>query len=253
MEGPLSRRQLQQRNRLATAHLGLVPPIASRYAVNSPEPFEDLLQVGMLGLLRAAERYSTLNPVPFESYARPHIRGAILHHLRDRAWLVRLPRRQAERHHQLRHGCSSSGASQESRQLEPLLRWTALARPLSLESMGHAALDQTVDAEGTSMLVADGTDAWSYRPNALSDQWQDCTLAQMLNLLDPAQQRVLRCVVLQGWSYRRTAAALGTSAATVQRRLHAGLALLRSRLAEPLLSAQPSRQRHRAPSAAAGC
>lgn len=79
MDRPLSRRKLQQRNRLATAHLALVPPIAARYAVNSPEPFDDLLQVGMLGLLRAAERYSSQNPVPFESYARPHIRGAILH------------------------------------------------------------------------------------------------------------------------------------------------------------------------------
>jgi len=163
---------------------------------------------------------------------------------------VRLPRRQAERHHQLRHQCSGPGAALGSYQLEPLLRWTALARPLSLESMGCAAVDQTVDAEGASSLAAE---PWAYRPCALSDGWEDCSLAQMLNLIDPAQQRVLRYVVLQGWSYRRTAAALGTSAATVQRRLHKGLALLRSRLGQPVVSALPNRNRHHAPSAGAGC
>ena len=90
-------RRLLQRNRQVEANRDLVGPIAAHYAAHSAEAREDLEQVGLLGLIRAAELYSSDQGTPFEAFAKPHIRGAILHYLRDQAPAVRLPRRQAER------------------------------------------------------------------------------------------------------------------------------------------------------------
>ena len=87
---------VEQRNRLVEAHQDLVRPIAFHYGRCCRESVDDLLQVGLIGLIRAAERFDTQQGTPFEAFARPHIRGAILHHLRDVAPSVRLPRRQAE-------------------------------------------------------------------------------------------------------------------------------------------------------------
>lgn len=245
-----SPRQRRRRDQLAVSHRDLVPPIAGRYAHCSPEPFEDLLQVGLLGLLRAAETYTETSTVPFASYARPHIRGAILHHLRDRAWLVRLPRRQAELQQRLSQACSASSLQLANAEQERLQRWAALVRPLSLETI---ALQSAIHGgelveSGASFDSPEDQVAAGYCPDALDTSWQHHSLEELMGLVDLRQQQVLRCVVLQGWSYRRTAAALSVSAATVQRVVHAALTQLRLKLSQQRLS---SRQQRPDPSVAA--
>ena len=53
--------------------------------------------MGCLGLIKASTRYDPERGATFPSYAKPHIRGAILHFLRDSVGLVRLPRGIEER------------------------------------------------------------------------------------------------------------------------------------------------------------
>ena len=68
-------RTLQQRNARIEQYQQLVRPIALHYHLRCAEPLEDLVQVGLLGLLRAAELYSRQRQTPFDAFARPHIRG----------------------------------------------------------------------------------------------------------------------------------------------------------------------------------
>jgi RNA polymerase sigma-B factor len=76
-------------------HLPLVRSIAARYA--GAEPLEDLVQVGAIGLIKAADRFDAGRGAHFGAYAAPFIAGEIRHHLRDRCAPVRVPRRlQAE-------------------------------------------------------------------------------------------------------------------------------------------------------------
>jgi RNA polymerase sigma-B factor len=84
------------RRRLIERHLPLVRSVAQRYA-GGTEPLEDLVQVGSIGLIKAADRYDAGRGVAFGAYAAPFIAGEIRHHLRDRCSPVRVPRRlQAE-------------------------------------------------------------------------------------------------------------------------------------------------------------
>lgn len=75
-------RVLARRDSLVEQHLDLVDSIARAVAASLPRTFEldDLIQVGRLGLLRAATNYrpDEHNDTPFSAYARPVIRGAIL-------------------------------------------------------------------------------------------------------------------------------------------------------------------------------
>ena len=223
-----------RRDQLLLVHQPLVRPIALHYALLSPEPLEDLIQVGQIGLLRAAEGYDSTTDVPFERYAKPHIRGAILHHLRDRAWMVRLPRRQAE--HWQRRVLGEQAVPQAERfraNEDALQQWRSLNRAISFESLNLDWGDQTtqpsaMDADWAGPGIGD-----RYVPRNLMPGWQHCSVEQMLAMVPAQQSQVLRCVVLQGWSYRRTAESLKVSAATVQRQLHRGLDLLRARLSCP--------------------
>lgn len=90
------RRSLEARNRRVEQHLRLVEPLVRHYSLCTAEQADDLRQVALEGLIRAAERYNGRRAVPFAAFARPHIRGALLHYLRDFGHLIRIPRRVQE-------------------------------------------------------------------------------------------------------------------------------------------------------------
>src|SRR5918994_2514058 len=65
--------------------------IVGKYASSSDEPYEDLLQVGYVGMMKALNGYRLDSEAKFSSYAYAMIEGEIKHHLRDTA-LVKRPR-----------------------------------------------------------------------------------------------------------------------------------------------------------------
>jgi RNA polymerase sigma-B factor len=77
--------------RLLSMHAKLLNHVVGRYAANSEEPYEDLHQVGCVGLMKAVNGYKLDSEAKFSSYAYTMIEGELKHHLRDTA-LVKQPR-----------------------------------------------------------------------------------------------------------------------------------------------------------------
>jgi RNA polymerase sigma-B factor len=73
---------------LVTRYAGLVRSCVQPYR-NSPEPAEDLLQVGYVGLLKAINNFDPRNGESLGAYALPCISGEIKRHFRDRRWQIR--------------------------------------------------------------------------------------------------------------------------------------------------------------------
>jgi RNA polymerase sigma-B factor len=69
----------------------MVRQLARRFA-DRGEPLDDLIQVGMVGLLKAIDRFDLDRGVSFSTYAFPCVIGEIKRHFRDRVWAVRVPR-----------------------------------------------------------------------------------------------------------------------------------------------------------------
>ncbi len=187
--------QQTRRNARVESHMRLVEPLARRYARTSGQDRDDLQQVGLLGLLRAAERYEGQRDVPFSAFARPHIRGAILHYLRDRASIIRLPR--AVQNSAEDVGAGFNAASQQ-RRLLPLV-----------DDLVSQDADHCRDLE--------------QRENRLK-------LAEALQGLPSQERAALMEVILQGQSLRDVARHTGVSAMTIQRRVKRGLIRLRHQL-----------------------
>jgi RNA polymerase sigma-B factor len=102
-------RDRKLRNELIEAHQPLACYLARRYA-NRGEPFDDLLQVACLGILKAVERFDPDRNLEFSTFASATVTGELKRHFRDRTWSVRVPRRSQELH--LRLGSAINDLSQ---------------------------------------------------------------------------------------------------------------------------------------------
>src|SRR6476620_9378067 len=83
------------RDALVHLHLPLVEHCARRFR-NRGEPFEDLVQVGTIGLIKSIDRFDSDRGVEFSTYATPTIIGEIKRYFRDKGWAIRVPRRLQE-------------------------------------------------------------------------------------------------------------------------------------------------------------
>jgi RNA polymerase sigma-B factor len=83
------------RDALVHLHLPLVEHCARRFR-NRGEPFEDLVQVGTIGLIKSIDRFEPDRGVEFSTYATPTIIGEIKRYFRDKGWAIRVPRRLQE-------------------------------------------------------------------------------------------------------------------------------------------------------------
>src|SRR5580698_10518104 len=84
------------REALVRRFMPLARSLARRYD-RSSEPFEDLLQVASLGLLKALDRFDPEMGHPFASFAVPTILGEMRRHFGDAGWSVHFPRGSQER------------------------------------------------------------------------------------------------------------------------------------------------------------
>ncbi|MEV7617745.1 SigB/SigF/SigG family RNA polymerase sigma factor [Streptomyces sp. NPDC089799] len=90
------------RNTLIEMNVSLVHFAARRFRDRPGGPeYEDILQVGTIGLIKAIDRYDPDRNTQFTTLALPYITGEIKRHFRDTTWAVRVPRRLQEMRVQL--------------------------------------------------------------------------------------------------------------------------------------------------------
>ena len=222
------------RNQLVTLNLGLVRKEAHYWSNQCTESYEDLLQVGSIGLIQAIERFEIAKGNAFSSFAIPYIRGEMQHYLRDKGVMVRIPRRWLALQQQ------SVGISRDLREKynrQPTDSEVAAILEISTEQWQEVkmawanraplSLDTPVqnDEEGATCLGEMVPDN-QYRSFQLAQEDQ-IRLQQSLVQLEKRTHEILTFVFFYDLTQKEVAEHLGISVVTVSRRVKKGLELLK--------------------------
>ncbi|UFN43438.1 sigma-70 family RNA polymerase sigma factor [Nocardioides okcheonensis] len=165
-----TRRDATASEQLIHAHIDVARSMASRYR-NRGIDLDDLEQVALLGLTKAARRFDPDAGHDFMSFAVPTVRGELRKHFRDHGWTVRPPRRIQDL--QARIGRAQA-------ELEASLRRSP--RPTEIASHLEVSRDDVVEA-----LTADGC----FTPTSLDSAAGEgpATLGDLIGHVDPAMGR----------------------------------------------------------------
>jgi len=232
---------IKLRNQLVNLNIGLVRREAYHWKNQCQESFEDLMQVGSIGLINAIERFNVSKGNAFSSFAVPYIKGEIQHYLRDKSPTVRMPRAWLTTYNQ---GCKIIRNKRTETGREPSSQEVAIALgitvhewydiKLACQNRSPISLDTPIDqSEDSSASIGDMVTDQKYQSFQLAQE-DNLRLQQALDLLEDRTREVVEFVFLKEFTHREVADTLGISAVTVSRQLKKGLIALKKILATPI-------------------
>jgi RNA polymerase sigma-B factor len=234
------------RNQLVRLNAGLVRKIAHRISYQCAEPYEDLEQIGYLGLIRAIERFNPSQGCAFSSFAVPYIRGEILHFLRDRGNTVKVPRRwqdiQKEGQKIRTELTRTLGRHPSDKEIAEQLgisvaEWLEIRA--SVKNRAPLSLDATVSQQIDSPVTLGETlpDLTYQALQRLEEDRQQ--LQGALSQLEDKTRAAIEFVYFNDLSRKEVAERIGVSPMTVTRRIQRGLEQMLTSLQPPTLQIEP--------------
>ncbi|MFE9455061.1 RNA polymerase sigma factor SigF [Streptomyces sp. NPDC006739] len=220
------------RNTLIEMNMSLVRFAAGRFRSRGPEEMEDIVQVGMIGLIKAIDRFELTREVEFTSFAIPYIVGEIKRFFRDTSWAVHVPRRLQEARVQLARANeelrSRLGRTPTTRELSELMSLDeneVVEAQLASNGYTSASLDAAIStSEDGESAFADfiGTD-----DQALELVEDFHALAPMIAALDDRDRQIIHMRFVEELTQAQIGERLGVSQMHVSRLLTRCLSRLR--------------------------
>ncbi|MGW0876071.1 RNA polymerase sigma factor SigF [Streptomyces sp. NPDC002740] len=221
------------RNTLIEMNMSLVRFAAGRFRNRGgADGMEDIVQVGVIGLIKAIDRFEISREVEFTSFAIPYIVGEIKRFFRDTSWSVHVPRRLQEARVQLAKATeelqSRMGRTPTVNELAKLMDLTeeeVIEARIASNGYNSASLDATIgggpDGE-TALADFIGSD------DAAMELVEDFhTLAPLLTQLDERERLILHWRFVEELTQAQIGERLGCSQMHVSRLLSGTLKRLR--------------------------
>ena len=226
---------VQAREQLIERNMSLVRSLARRYG-HRGEPFDDLVQIGSIGLIKAIDRFDLERGVELTTYATPNILGEIKRHFRDRGWAVRVPRALQELHVRLsklveqltvqyaRSPTVAELAKAAGVGEEDVLEALESGRVYSLLSL--SSIGATEDGEEIDLLESLGDVEQGYEVSE-----NRVVLAPGFRVLDERERTILRLRFFEGQTQSQIARQVGISQMHVSRLIRRSLEKIRAEIA----------------------
>lgn len=209
----------EAREVLIEENLGLVHHIVKRFAGRGYE-MEDLFQIGVIGLMKAVDKFNTSFEVKFSTYAVPLISGEIKRFLRDDG-MVKVSRTLKENGMRVKYArerlCKEEGR-------EPSLEEVAREAALSVEEV-VMSMEATIQVESIYRSVYQNDGSEICLVDQLADDGKDeqetllnhMVVGQLLNGLPDKEKQLIRLRYYQDKTQTEVAKLMGISQVQVSR------------------------------------
>ena len=237
--GTSEERRLELVDELIETNVVVARSMAARYR-NRGIDVDDLEQVALVGLIKAARRFDAAAGHDFLSYAVPTVRGELRRHFRDSGWMIRVPRRvqqmqarikEAQHELEAQLGCSprpsevAAHLDVEADEVVEALAADGCFRPASIDNRGGAQERGTI------------ADALGHDDRGFATLEAKLVLDTAVSRLSDRERLILRWRFEDERTQQEIADLIGLTQAQVSRTLTRILGRLRSDLAEPLTAA----------------
>ncbi|MEC1520673.1 RNA polymerase sigma factor SigB [Neobacillus niacini] len=221
---------------LVEQYTNLIGSIARKYS-KGRNLHEDIMQVGMIGLLSSIRRFDPSTGNPFEAYLIPMVIGEIKRFLRDKTWDVHVPRRIKETWPKLNAAVEElTNRLQRSPKIHEIAEHLGISEEEVLETMelgkGYqtASVDQTIetssDGSGVTALDVIGSEDKGYERVD-----QQMLVQSALHVLDEREKQIIQWTFIENKSQREVGESLGISQMHVSRLQKKAIEKLRKALA----------------------
>ncbi|WP_431809469.1 RNA polymerase sigma factor SigB [Brevibacillus agri] len=220
---------------LVTAYTPLVETLAKKF-VRGQVMYEDLVQVGMIGLLASLRRFDPSFDRTFESFAIPTIVGEIKRYIRDKTWSVHVPRRVKELSPKIKRVVDELTAKlQRSPKISDIASCLGVTEEAVLETleMGRSYHSLSMDSE----LEADNDgntitllDLVGQQEAGYGQVEQNLMLDRALHVLDKREKEIIHLTFYQNLSQKQAGDIMGMSQMHISRLQRRALGKLREAL-----------------------
>jgi RNA polymerase sigma-B factor len=217
---------------LVARFMPLARSLARRYD-RSSEPFDDLLQVASLGLLKALDRFDPELGHSFPSFAVPTILGEMRRYFRDSGWSVHVPRGAQERALKVRDAqerlANERGRAPTVNQLAEYLEFDIEDIIDALQAIqAYEALSLDAPRPGADDEVMAYGDSMGREDERFELVELDATITAVLERIPPRERLILRMRFVEDLTQTEIAARIGISQMQVSRLLRRSLDQLRA-------------------------
>ncbi|KAB7704814.1 RNA polymerase sigma factor SigB [Bacillus aerolatus] len=212
----------EAQEKLVKHYRGLVESIARKYS-KGKSYHEDIVQVGMMGLLGAIRRYDDSYGKSFEAFAIPTIVGEIKRFLRDKTWSVHVPRRIKELGPKIKSTVEELTSSlQRSPKVDEIARYLEISEEEVLEAMEMGKSYQALSVDHSIEADSDGStvtllDIVGNKEQGYEKVDQRLVLEKVLHVLSDRERQIIQYTYLENMSQKDAGDKLNISQMHVSR------------------------------------
>lgn len=199
----------------------IVRMAAGKISRNRPDLYEDLMQIGLIALLRLFKQFDISLGVQFEPYAMKSIIGHMKNYLRDKSWYVQVPRRIKEKGIAVQQAVDDLTVQLER---SPRIEEIALYMELTIEETTeilagrelyhYVSLDTPISEEENTTTLGDLIGSFADDYDSVDKKLD---LQAAISKLKPQEQQVLLLAYQEGLPQRNIADQLGVSQMSISR------------------------------------
>ncbi|WP_080848785.1 RNA polymerase sigma factor SigB [Cytobacillus gottheilii] len=209
-------------NTLVLQYKNLVESIARKYS-KGRSYHEDIVQVGIIGLLGAIRRYDESFGKSFEAFAVPTIIGEIKRFLRDKTWSVHVPRRIKELGPKIKTTAEELTVQlQRSPRVDEIADYIGVSEEEVLEAMEMGKSYQALSVDHSIEADSDGgtvtlLDIVGNEDDGYEKVNQMLVLEKVLHVLSEREKQIIQYTYLENLSQKEAGDKLGISQMHVSR------------------------------------